>query len=65
MRKSDKVKWEIRRHKFLDILSEVVYGEGHPLDMRFLAAKKMLQVYAADREDLPVILKKYKNLLNE
>lgn len=64
MCKSKKIRLEIRRHRYLDMLSEVVYGEGHPLEMRFLAAKKMIQVYGADKEELRVILKKCKALLD-
>ena len=64
MCKSKKIRLEIRKHRYLNLLSEVVYGEGHPLEMRFLASRKMLQVYAADREELTIILRKTKNLLD-
>lgn len=64
MCKSKKIRLEIRKHRYLNLLSEVVYGEGHPLEMRFLAARKMLQVYAADKEELMIILRKTKNLLD-
>ena len=64
MRKANKIKREIRKHRLLDMLSEVVYGEGHPLDIRFLAAKKMLEVYAADGKEQKIILQKYRKLLD-
>lgn len=64
MRKANKIKREIRKHRLLDMLSEIVYGDGHPLNIRFLAAKKMLEVYAADGKELKIILQKYRKLLD-
>ena len=64
MRKSKKMYLEIRKQRYLSMLSEVVYGEGHPLEMRFLAAKKMIQVYGAGKKELKVILKKCEALLD-
>lgn len=64
MRKAKRLYLEIRKHKYLNMLSEVVYGEGHPLEMRFLAAKKMIQVYGASKKELKAILKKSSRVID-
>lgn len=64
MHKSKRIKLEIRKHRYLDMLSAVVYGEGHPLEMRFLAAKKMIQVYGASKKELKAILKKSSRVID-
>lgn len=64
MRKDKKILLEIRKNRLISLLSEVVYGEGHPLEMRFLAAKKLLYVYGADRKTLKKILDRFSNVID-
>lgn len=56
---------ELKKHRLLDALFDVMLREEHPLEMRFIASTRIIKICAANTKELDAILEKYKDVIED